>query len=67
MVRQQDRWADHMEFTDGLDKYQPGSSDRASQPLQGLDACHEHDDLLVIGLDMHALMEDKEKESLSDQ
>lgn len=38
-----------------------------NQPLQGLDACHDRDNLLDIGLNTHGLLEDEQEELSSDQ
>lgn len=48
-----EKWANHMELTDKLDKNEPEPSNSASQPLGGQAACHEDDDLL----DNHGLLE----------
>lgn len=58
---------DHMEFTDVLSEYEPGTSDCANQAPQGLDICHDSDDLLDIGLDIHGSSEDEQEELSSDQ
>lgn len=60
-------WTDHTEFTDGLPEYEPGTSDCANQTPQGLDICHDSDNLLDIGLDIHGLSENEQEELSSDQ
>lgn len=52
-------WLDHIEFAERLVEYELGPSDGASHPLQGLDACHEDDDLWGIGIDMHGLADEQ--------
>ncbi|CAK6955814.1 uncharacterized protein LOC121813534 [Scomber scombrus] len=52
---------DHMEYLDGLAKCELDPSEGASQPLPQLAACHDDDDVLDIGLDMHGLSEDAQE------
>lgn len=60
-------WADHMASADGIAEYEPDTTDCANQPLQGLDICHDRDDPLDIGLDIHGLSEDEQEKLLLDQ
>ncbi len=50
-------WADHMELIDGLVELEPEPSKSASQLQLVLDACHDDEDLLDIGMEMHGLLE----------
>ncbi len=43
-------WADHMELVDGLIELEPEASESASQLQLELDACHDDDDVLDIGV-----------------
>ncbi len=53
-------WADHMEFIDGLVKLESEPSKSTSQLQLELDARHNGDDVLDIGMEMHGLSEDEQ-------